>query len=208
MQLSLLGGDPLAELRSSLPNEFARWNPVHQAAYLEMVTLLEPYLLSIEGDRMGMAHSVEGRFPYLDHRLVEFATSLPVASKLRGLREKDILRRWADSVVPLAARGRPKRPYRAPDVRGFFAPKNGDYVAELLSGSAIASTGFFDREAVAGLVGRFQEGQVSDFAENQALVAILSTQLWFKEFCTTEATVQDPEFAPTDVCLEESVELV
>ena len=83
---ALADADPLQELRESLPPEFARWSPLHRAAYLEMTTLLAPYLLSSQGDRMAMAHGVEGRFPFLDHRLFEFAAALPTRSKLRGLR--------------------------------------------------------------------------------------------------------------------------
>ena len=68
-----------------------------------MTTLLSPYLLASQGDRMAMSHGVETRVPFLDHRLFEFAASLPERSKLRGLREKDIVRRWAKNVLPGAA---------------------------------------------------------------------------------------------------------
>jgi asparagine synthase (glutamine-hydrolysing) len=104
---ALAGADPLEELRASLPAAFPRWSPLNRAAYLEIVTLLSPYLLSSQGDRVSLAHAVEGRYPFLDHRLFEFAARLPTRSKLRGLREKDILRRWARDVVPSAVVTRP-----------------------------------------------------------------------------------------------------
>ena len=66
---SLGGLDVTTELRASLPTRFFGWSPLNQAAYLEMTTRLSPYLLSSNGDRMTMAHSVEGRYPFLDHRL-------------------------------------------------------------------------------------------------------------------------------------------
>jgi asparagine synthase (glutamine-hydrolysing) len=59
--------DALAELRSSLPAEFARWDPLSQAQYLETAHLLPSFILSSQGDRVAMAHAVETRFPFLDH---------------------------------------------------------------------------------------------------------------------------------------------
>ena len=105
-----LGGiDVIAELRASLPTRFFAWSPLNRAAYLEMTTLLSTYLLSSQGDRMAMAHGVEGRFPFLDHRLFEFAAALPTGSRLRGLREKEVLRRWAARVLPPRIKARISR---------------------------------------------------------------------------------------------------
>ena len=208
MRVALLGRDPLGELRASLPDDFMKWAPVHRAAYLEMVTLLEPYLLSSQGDRMGLAHGVEGRFPYLDHRLFEFAAALPASAKLRGLSEKDILRRWAASVVPPAVAQRAKQPYRAPDASSFFGKDRPEYIAELLDPSALDRTGFFDPQAVAGLVRRCEAGRVTGFAENQALVAVLSTQLWYQEFCTQPFAPSATPLGRADIRLGDAVELV
>jgi asparagine synthase (glutamine-hydrolysing) len=208
MRVALLGADPLAELRQSLPDDFTTWSPVHRAAYLEMTTLLSPYLLSSQGDRMAMAHGVEGRFPFLDHRLFEFAASLPYGTKLSGLKEKEILRQWSKSVVPSEVRARTKQPYRAPDAASFFGPQQPEYVREMLDRSSLNRTGFFDAEAVAGLARRCQAGRVSGFAENQALVAILSTQLWHQEFCAMPNVPGPASFGTPAVRLHESAELV
>ena len=179
---SLVHFDPLAELRAALPAEFLAWPPLARAAYLEVTTLLSPYLLSSQGDRMAMAHGVEARVPYLDHRLFEFAAALPARSKLRGLREKDVLRRWAKGLLPPAVAARRKQAYRAPDVPAFFAGRPPEYVEALLEGGSLARTGVFDPRAVAGLVRRCRTGRAAGFRENQALVAILSTELWHREF--------------------------
>src|SRR5881296_1812147 len=160
---ALSGADPLEELRASLPAAFSRWSSLNRAAYLEMITLLSPYLLSSQGDRVSLAHGVEGRFPFLDHRLFEFAARLPTRSKLRGLREKDILRRWARDVVPPAVLERPKQPYRAPDVAAFFTPELADYASELLDEASLRRSGLFDGRAVAGLVRRCRSGAVGGF---------------------------------------------
>jgi asparagine synthase (glutamine-hydrolysing) len=184
---ALAGADPLQELRDALPAEFARWSPLHRAAYLEMTTLLEPYLLSSQGDRMALANGVEGRFPFLDHRLFEFAAALPTSSKLRGLEEKEILRRWSADIVPPSVRQRAKQPYRAPDVPAFFASDRPTYVDELLEPERLRATGVFEPGAVAGLVKRCRAGRATGARESQALVAILSTQLWQKEFHSQRA---------------------
>ena len=172
----------LEELRQVLPAEFARWSTLHRAAYLEMTTLLEPYLLSSQGDRMALAHSVEGRFPFLDHRLFELAAWLPERHKLCGLREKAMLKRWARGVVPPAVWRRAKQPYRAPDAPAFFGTAARDYVEERLSPGALQDVGIFEPRAVAALVERCRRGLVRGARENQALIAILSTQLWHECF--------------------------
>jgi len=174
--------DPLQELRDGLPEAFRRWSFLNQAAYLEIVTLLEGYLLSSQGDRMGMANSVEGRFPFLDHRLFAFSAALPTRSKLRGLYEKAVLKRWAAGKVPPSVAQRAKQPYRAPDAPAFFGPERPAYVDALLAPDALERTGMFDGQAVAGLVRRCRAGRATGFRENQALVGILSAQLWHSEF--------------------------
>jgi asparagine synthase (glutamine-hydrolysing) len=181
--------DVLDELRASLPLAFASWSTLGQASYLEIATLLEGYLLSSQGDRMAMAHGVEGRYPFLDHRLFAFAAALPARSKLRGLQEKAILRRWAAGIVPDAVRARSKQPYRAPDAPAFFGGGKGHeaYVDELLDAPAIRAAGLFDPGAVAGLVRRCRAGRVTAVRENQALVGVLSAQLWYQAFCGVSA---------------------
>ena len=174
--------DVIAELRSSLPTRFFAWSFLNQAAYLEMTTLLSPYLLSSQGDRMAMASGVEGRFPFLDHRLFEFAASLPTGSRLRGLREKEILRRWASRILPPVLNERRKQPYRAPDATSFFAAGSPEWVEDYLTPLALRRVGMFDPKSVEGLLRRCRAGLATGFKENQAAVGILSTQLWHHQF--------------------------
>src|SRR6266699_3603909 len=184
--------DALGELRQSLPAGFMGWSPLGRAAYLEIVTLLSPYLLAAQGDRMAMAHGVEARVPFLDHRLVEFAVALPDRSRLCGLREKAILRRWAAGRLPRAITGRLKQPYRAPDVPAFFGGTEPEYVGELLDAASVRRTGIFNPDAVAGLVRRCRARLATGVGENQALVAILSTELWHREFLGAPARARAP----------------
>ena len=131
---------------------------------------------------MTMAHGVEGRFPFLDHRLFEFAASLPTGTRLRGLKEKEILRRWASRILPPRIKERRKQPYRAPDAPSFFGPKSPEWVADHLTADALRRVGVFSPTSVDGLLRRCRAGLATGFRENQALVGVLSTQLWHNQF--------------------------
>jgi len=197
--------DPLGELRASIPTRFFGWSPLNQAAFLEMTTLLSPYLLASQGDRMGMAHGVEGRFPFLDHRLFEFASSLPTSSRLLGLREKEVLRRWAKRILPPRINQRGKQPYRAPDAPSFFAPGAPAWVNDLLTPDALQRVGVFAPASVAGLIRRCKSGQATGFRENQALLGVLSTQLWHHDFVEHPASVSPLSARTADVVLTDAV---
>ena len=102
------------------PPGFMSWHPLSRAQWLEASIFLSQYLLSSQGDRPAMAHSVEGRFPFLDVRVVEFANRLPPDLKLFGLMEKYLLKRLASQWLPEEIWKRRKRPYRAPIHRSFI----------------------------------------------------------------------------------------
>src|SRR5690349_6631162 len=127
LRATINGYDPLAELRASLPSEFQTWHPLSRAQYLETRCLLPGYILSSQGDRVAMAHAVEGRFPFLDHRVVELGAALPPALKVRGLKEKYVLRRALGRELPREIVERPKQPYRAPDSESFLHEQPPDY---------------------------------------------------------------------------------
>lgn len=169
-------------LASTLPADFGKWEPLARAQYLEITIFLSQYLLSSQGDRMAMAHSVEGRFPFLDYRLVEFCNRLEPCMKLRGLREKWLLKKAAQPWLPDAIRRRPKRPYRAPVHRSFFNRGTPDYVRELLSSRSIKASGFFKPGPVEQLVRKIEGGSPLGETDDMALVGILSTQLVDHQF--------------------------
>ncbi|MEN3147594.1 asparagine synthase (glutamine-hydrolyzing) [Neorhizobium sp. IRAMC:178] len=184
--------DAAEELASRLPANFGRWHPLHQAQYLESRFLLPGYILSSQGDRMAMAHGIEGRFPFLDHRLVEFASRLAPGMKLKGLDEKHILRRVARDLLPDVISKRPKQPYRAPDSRSFAGNNEQAYVGDMLGEQAIAASGLFNPKAVAKLHQKCRLAPVSGFRDNAAFVGILSTQLWLKGFTQSAANEAHP----------------
>jgi asparagine synthase (glutamine-hydrolysing) len=190
------GEDAVSGLVRGLPPAFARWEPLAQDQYLEMRTLLSGYLLSAQGDRMLMAHSVEGRFPFLDEEVMAVANALPAAHKLRVLDEKHVLKRVAEPLVPPDIVARKKQPYRAPNALCFFGAGAPDYVADLLSETALRDANVFDPAPVARLVAKCRAraenggGDLSN-SDNMALVGVLSTQLLHHQFVASR-----PEAAP------------
>lgn len=180
---ALHGQTPAQALLDTLPPAFAGWRPLARAQYLEMQTLLSGYLLSAQGDRMLMGHSVEGRFPFLDHRLIEFAARLPARMKLCGLKEKVILKRYARPLLPAAVAQRPKFPYRAPIAECLAGAAAPQWSRELLAREAVDRAGVFDGAKVERLVAKLaQSGAAPTEADNMALMAVATTQLLWRQF--------------------------
>ncbi|MBN2294335.1 MAG: asparagine synthase C-terminal domain-containing protein, partial [Pirellulales bacterium] len=166
-----------------LPPGFMDWSPLARAQFIEATLFLPEYLLSSQGDRMGMANSVEGRFPFLDHNVVEFCAELAPRLKLNGLNEKFILKKAVADLLPESIWRRSKQPYRAPIHASFFPDgKLLDWVADVLSPASIASAGFFDPRSVAGLVQKVTRGGSLGETDNMALAGVLSTQLINQRF--------------------------
>ena len=156
---------------------------LERAAYLELTTLLGNHLLAAQADRVGMAHGIEGRFPFLDHRVFAHSVATRPRDKLgRAAREDRDPRAWPREVVPPIVAQRPKQPYRAPEAAAFFADEP-EWVTERLSPEAVRAVGIFDERAVAGLVRRCRAGRATGFRENMALMGVLSTQIWHEAFC-------------------------
>jgi asparagine synthase (glutamine-hydrolysing) len=132
-----------------------------------------------------MAHSVEGRFPFLDPNVVTLADSLPAAYKLKVLDEKHVLKRASLGLVPAEILQRKKQPYRAPDAVSFVAADAPAWIDEALSQRAVKDAGVFDPLPIAQLwhkcKSRKDEAQFSN-ADNMAVVGVLSTQLLHAAF--------------------------
>lgn len=182
--------DPYAQLEAQLSEEYDGWDNFSQAQYLEAQYLLPGYLLSSQADRVAMAHSVEGRYPFLDHRVVEFANSIPPRLKMKVLDEKYILKRAAGGLVPEVIRNRPKQPYRAPEAKSFFEGSAQEYVETALAPERIRSHGVFQPTAVQRLVEKVRCGQAIGIKDNMALVGVLSTQLVLDQFIDHFGEVQ------------------
>jgi asparagine synthase (glutamine-hydrolysing) len=178
------GVDVEQELLSGLPDGHQEWDPVCRAQWLEMVTLLSGYILSAQGDRMLMANSVEGRFPFLDYRFVDFANQLPARHKLLGLDEKHLLKISFADLVPQSILQRPKQPYRAPDAASFFNAGNPDWADDLLSEYMLKKAAVFSPNAVVSFTEKCRrvKGIGMSNTDNMRMVAILSTMLVYHHF--------------------------
>ena len=170
----------LERVRAVLPPDFEKWTLLQRNSYLEIRTLLAGYLLSSQGDRMSLGHSVEGRYPFLDHRVVEAAFGYPDDFKLHGFEQKHLLREAFRGKVPEEILDRPKRPYMAPDLKAFFRQgRLTPMASEHLSEAAIARTGLFDPSAVGRFLRKFENRFPEEigYRDNMIIVFLLSAQI-------------------------------
>ena len=205
LRKTLEGYDPAGEFMTSLNGTLPGWSPLAQAQYIEVATFMSPYLLSSQGDRMMAANSVEGRFPFLDHRVVEFCSHLPPHLKIRGLQEKYILKKSAQGLLPPRIWQRRKQPYRAPIHPAFFSLPNGwygnsPYVEALLSPEAIEASSIFNPIAVTHLTRKCRAGRRVSEGDDMALVGVLSTQLLHHLFVENFSLRPVQEANPDRIC--------
>ena len=183
LRASLGPWDPLAFYEQRLPSAISNWRPLARDQYVEAKSLLAAYLLAAQGDRVAASNSIEGRVPYLDHRVIEFGNRLPEHYKVRGMTEKYLLRRALADLLPDDIVKRTKQPYRAPDSASFFIDgKAPAFVDDMLSTERLRKSGYFDPVMVGRLVDKCRAGKATGFADNQALVGILSTMLLDEHF--------------------------
>lgn len=167
-------------LQSSLPGAYNDWAGLQRDQWLEYTTLLSGYILSAQGDRMLMANSVEGRFPFLDPVVVDFANKLPSAMKLKILDEKYILKEAFSDTIPEAIIHRPKQPYRAPDAQSFFFDEGGpSWLQDVISPVVIRESGLFNESFMVEFFKKcrkFGDRKMSN-TDNMRAVGIISTLL-------------------------------
>ncbi|MEZ5474287.1 MAG: asparagine synthase (glutamine-hydrolyzing) [Steroidobacteraceae bacterium] len=166
----------LEDLSAYLDPDRDRWHPSCRAQYLEMTLFMSCYLLNSQGDRMMMGESVEGRVPFLDHRVIEFAARIPPRYKIRGLNEKYVLKRAFADLLPREIVERPKKPYSAPIVSCFLADKD-NLAAELLRRPALEESGLFNAAGVDSLLRKVTNKGVASERDEMIIATVASTQL-------------------------------
>jgi asparagine synthase (glutamine-hydrolysing) len=192
----------IEQLRDLLPAGFASWHPFNRAEYLEALYLLPGYILSSQGDRMAMAHSVEGRYPFLDYRVVEFAAKLPPSVKMKVLNQKYLLKRATAKLIPQSIQERHKQPYRAPDSQSLLSAKNADtYIESLVTSESIKRFGIFDTVAVDALLRKVRSGRAVSTKDNMALVGVISTQILIDRFKANGSNQPDTYCATSPAAL-------
>ena len=155
--------------------QLAGRDPVNQSLYIWGKTMLPNYILSNLGDRMEMAHSVEGRVPFLDHHVVEEAGRMPVNQKIKGMTEKYVLREAVRDVVTDTVYRRQKHPFLSPPATLNPAGKLNAMVQDTLRGTSLASLPFFDQKKVVDLLDRLDTmDEGSRVANDQVLMILVS----------------------------------
>ena len=168
-------------LQEHLPIAAGQFGVFNTAQYVESRTIMAGYILSSQGDRMLMANSVEGRYPFLDHRVIEFAGSLKNSYKMNGLNEKYILKQMVKERIPESVLKRPKQPYRAPDINALMQSKN-NQLLDYLSEDQLRKNALFDPAKVTKLVNKAIKGRAQSVKDNMLFTNILSTQIWIEKF--------------------------
>ena len=189
---SINGSSSINEVYQTLPVGFSSWSDLSKSQYLEATIFMSGYLLSSQGDRMAMGNSVEGRYPFLDYRVIEFCNKLPDNQKLNCLNEKFILKKLSTGKIPSSITQRPKQAYRAPISSSLYTQKTNGYITDILSDEPIKSFGIFNPVKVKSLLAKIEQQDVPSEIDQMALVGILSTQLLYKMF------IQEPIIAQTD----------
>ena len=177
--------NPLEEVTASLPNDYEQWSHMAQSQYLETSIFMSGYLLSSQGDRVAMGNSVEGRYPFLDYRVIEYASKLPDRYKLNCLNEKFVLKKMGAGKIPDSIVNRSKQAYRAPIGNSFIKTERlPDDISEILEETSIRKYGIFNPEKVSSLFSKLKSQEVMSEIDQMAVVAIISTQLVCKMFLT------------------------
>lgn len=174
--------NPIEEIHPELPVNFMEWSDLAKSQFLETYIFMSGYLLSSQGDRMAMANSVEGRYPFLDFRVIEFCAQLSDNYKLNGLNEKYILKKISEGKIPNSITNRSKQPYRAPIAGSFFCKNSPEYISEILSENNLKLYGLFNPEKVKQLINKIKLQEITSEIDQMAIAGIVSTQLLYKIF--------------------------
>ena len=137
-------------------------DPLNKSLFVWAKSFLPNYILNLLGDRMEMAHSIEGRVPFLDHHVVEFLGRVPVALKIRGLTEKYLLREAAKPVITDTVYRRQKHPFLSPPVTTAPTERFHQMLQDTLRGSQLAALPFYDQKKVIALLDRLPSMSETD----------------------------------------------
>jgi asparagine synthase (glutamine-hydrolysing) len=158
-----------------VPGQLKGRDALNQSLYLWGKSVLANYILTMLGDRMEMAHSIEGRVPFLDHRVVECICRQPVNQKIRGMTEKYVLREGVRDVITDTVYRRQKHPFLSPPATLNPEQTFNTYVQDVLRGSVMASIPYFNQEKVVAMLDgldRMNAGERTSF--DQILMPLVS----------------------------------
>jgi asparagine synthase (glutamine-hydrolysing) len=156
---------------------------LNQMLYVDTKTWLPDDLL-IKADKITMANSLELRVPLLDHRVLEFAASLPISEKLHGFKTKHILRNALAKRVPKVILERPKAGFPVP-YRSWMRGELKDLVHDTLLSSKASSRGCFSKTLVENVV----SNNTSKTDYSAEVFSLLVMELWNQEFLDKNSTL-------------------
>jgi asparagine synthase (glutamine-hydrolysing) len=180
--------DPYAGVRELLSYTDAS-SLLDRLLYADIKTYLHELLM--KQDQMSMAASVESRVPFLDHKLVEFTSSLPERLKLRGWTTKYVLRQSMKGVLPAAILDRPKMGFPVP-LGKWFRGAYSSVLDEYVLGSRARERGLFNAEFVRALVEQHKRGEAN---HSERLWSLVNLEMWFRRFIEGETTGTSRESA-------------
>jgi asparagine synthase (glutamine-hydrolysing) len=129
---------------------------LNQMLYVNAKTVLPNFILNYLADRMEMAHSIEGRVPFLDHHVADAAARVPVNMKVQGIREKHVLREAAKDVLIPEVYDRQKHPFTTPPTRAANDPMLAFY-RDTFASQAAKDQPIYDMTKVSAALDRLLE---------------------------------------------------
>lgn len=177
------------------------WDPLHRGLYWAGRIHLAGHLLSLKGDRVAMNSSVEARYPFLDEEVFAFLARIHPRWKMRGFKDKYILRLLGERYLPKEVAWRPKGMFRAP-LDSFFDKVVPPFVDQLLSEESLKKAGYFDARSVQTWRQAIRDRRVG-FRQRSSvelgLMGVAATQLWHHLFI--DSTLADvPTQSPRHSC--------
>jgi len=169
--------DHPALIAERLSDDVRAAHPLRRAQLLELATFLPTMLLGAQSDRMLMAHSVEGRYPFLDNAVVDFLFRLPIDLLTPEPVEKALLREAMAPYLPESVWRRPKQAYTAPLRATLALPEATELYEAFLTPEALDEVGLFDPRRVNWLLGRLRSGAEISGEDSRALLFMMTTQM-------------------------------
>jgi len=179
---SLFSGGVLEQLSGTDHYDFIKaWNcpskklnDITRTGYIDVHTYLTDNIL-VKVDRMSMAASLEARVPYLDHRVVEFAFTLPPRLKMRGLDTKVLLKKAFWNKLPDQVKNRDKQGFSIP-IKNWIRRDLKEMLLGLLDPRIIGDQGFFNEKTVSKMVGEHLSGRAN---HSHTLWSLMVFQKWY-----------------------------
>lgn len=181
-------------------DKISKMHPFNGSLYLSQKLFLEGHLLASHGDRAAMANSLEGRYPFLDHNVVELFAKIPPSLKMKFFTEKYILRKAFTGKLPKEILWRRKQPFLAPFGTPFITDDAPEMVKELLAPRSLKSKGYFSPQRVESITKRLRylDAKFANQSDEQimqlnpeaaermilgiAITFVISVQMWDETF--------------------------